>query len=476
MLAHAHPESSMTALTFRLTHPCVRCQRALPLRTLCDRTCCVACGHDTPLTEDAWREKLPRAAVAAILLGGRPSEGALSHQPPCCRACQRPVALAALADAVPSGGLRCACGEHISVRAADALTARLVPGAVFIVSEQGPPAAASPVLFACMGCGSAMSADGRRRVEDCGRCQAANYLPDDLWRALHPVEDAVSITVVSRLTAADRRALSLESPASARALAMTTSLDPALWPLLAAHPAPSVRAAVAGNPAAAVSLRLPLAADPDPTVRAAVVDCRAAHSRLLLDAEPSVRAALAASRHTPPDALSRLAEDPALIVRIAVAQAEGTPDAALCAMVALESDETVLLALLSRPVLPDALLTAMAVPSQTARIARHIAALPELPHAAATQLAGHFEDTVRQTLLDRDDLPVRALRTLAADAVPGLRQQARAHPDYVVARRQRRRVTLALSSALVLLSGMGGLLGAVLLASQFSDELLRLMP
>jgi len=466
----------MPALTFRLTHPCIRCQRALPLRTLCDRIRCVACGHDTPLTEDAWREKLPRAAVAAILLGGRPSEGALSHQPPCCRACQRPVALTALDDAVPSGGLRCACGAHISVRAADALTARLIPGATVIVSEQEPPAAASPVLFACMGCGSAMSTDGRRRVEDCGRCQAANYLPDDLWRALHPVEDAVAITVVSRLTAAEQRALSLESPASARALALTTSLDPALWPLLAAHPAPSVRAAVAGNSAAAVSLRLPLAADPDPTVRAAVADCRAAHSRLLLDADPSVRAALAASRHTSPDALSRLAEDPARVVRVAVAKAEGTPDAALCAMVALESDERVLLALLSRPVLPDALLTAMAAPSQTARIARHIAALPELPDAAAAQLAGHFEDTVRQTLLDRDDLPVRALRTLAGDAIPGLRKQARAHPDYVVARRQRRRVTLALSSALVLLSGMGGLLGAVLLASQFSDELLRLMP
>ena len=377
---------------------------------------------------------------------------------------------------MPSGGLRCACGAHISVRAADALTARLIPGATVIVSEQEPPAAASPVLFACMGCGSAMSADGRRRVEDCGRCQAANYLSDDLWRALHPVEGAVSITVVSRLTAAERLALSLETPASACALAMTTSLDPALWPILAAHPDSSVRAAVAGNPAAAVSLRLPLAADPDPIVRAAVVDCQAAHSRLLLDADPSVRAALAASRHTPPDALSRLAEDPSPLVRIAVAKAEGTPDDALCAMVALESDEVVLLALLSRPVLPDALLTAMAAPSQTARIARHIAALPELPDAAATQLAGHFEDTVRQTLLDRDDLPVRALRTLAADAIPDLRQQARAHPDYVVARRQRRRLTLALSSALVLISGMGGLLGAVLLASQFSDELLRLMP
>lgn len=475
-LAHAHPESSMIALTFRLTCPCVRCQRPLTVRALSDRTGCVTCGHDTPLTGEAWRDLLPRADVAALLLGRTSSAGSLSRQPPCCAACQRPVALADLPGAVPSGGLRCACGERVPVRAADDLTAHLIPGAAFIVSEQPPPAAASPVLFACMGCGSAMSADGRRRVEDCGRCRAANYLPDALWSALHPVADAVAITVVSRLTAAERLDLSLESPEAARALAETSSLDPSLWPILIAHADPGVRAAVAANPAAAVALRLPLAEDPDPTVRAALVGCAAARSRLLLDADPAVRAALASAPATPPDALARLAEDPDPTVRAAVAAAEATPDAALCAMVALESDEAVLLALLSRPVLPEALLAAMASPSQTARIARHIAALPELPDDAASQLAGHFEDTVRQTLLDRDTLPARALRTLAADATPELRQQARSHPDYVIARRQRRRLTLMLSSALVLVSGMGGLLGAALLASQYSDELLRLMP
>ncbi|MFT5686039.1 MAG: hypothetical protein ACI8RZ_006994 [Myxococcota bacterium] len=467
---------STTALTLRLTHPCARCARDLPIRALGTTASCVTCGVATPLSSATWDSLLPRAEVSAHLLEATAADGPISSQPPRCGDCQRPVDLALLPGAVPAGGLRCACGSRVPVRSADALTRHLVPGACYIVSERPPPGAASPVLFACMGCGSAMSADGRRRVEDCGRCRAANYLPDALWSALHPIEDAIEITVISLLSTAEHLTLSLEIPAAARNLAATSSLDPTLWPILAGHPDPSVRAAVAANPAAAVSLRLPLAEDPDPSVRIALTGCVAAHPRLLLDADPSVRAALAAAPSIAPDALARLAEDPDAAVRGAVAEAPATPDAALCAMVALESDEAVLLALLSRRALPDAALTAMATPGQTARIACRIAARPALPDPAACQLAGHFEDTVRQTLLDRDDLPARALRTLATDSTPRIRQDARAHPGYVVARRQRRRFTIMLSSALVLVSGMGGLFGALLLATQYSSELLRLMP
>jgi hypothetical protein len=465
----------MTALTLTLRHPCVRCHGDLPVRSLSRSVGCVICGHATPLSPDSWRDLVPRAAVAEQLLGDG-GDGPISSRLPRCADCARPVALSDLPGAVPVGGLRCACGQRIPVRAADALASDLVPGALYIVGERPPPAAASPILFACMGCGAAMSADGRRRVEDCGRCRAANYLPDALWSALHPVAEDAAITIVARLSPEARLALSLESPATARALAASGDLDPALLPVLIAAAAPSVRAALAGNPAVPDATRLRLAGDPEPSVRAALVGCAAARPRLLLDADPAVRAALAACPDTPPTALARLAGDPAPIVRVAVARAPGVPDAALCAMAALESEESVLLALLDRPVLPDGAITAMAGPGQSARIARLLAARACLPEPAAALLAGHFEDTVRQTLLTREDLPARALHTLAADASPAIRQEARARPDFVIARRSRRRLAILLSSALVLLSGAGGLLGAALLAARFSDDLLRLMP
>ena len=145
-------------------------------------------------------------------------------------------------------------------------------------------------------------------------------------------------------------------------------------------------------------------------------------------------------------------------------------------MIALESEESVLLTLLARDDLPLEALTAMATPQQSARIARRIVTKPALPDAAACQLAAHFEDTVRIALLARDDLPVHALSTLAADPIPEIRQDARAHPDFVIARRRRRRLTLMLSSALVLFGGAGGLLAATLIAVRFSDELLRMVP
>jgi hypothetical protein len=377
---------------------------------------------------------------------------------------------------VPGGGLRCTCGEWITVRAADARARALVPGALYIIGEKPATLASAPVLLACMSCGCAMSADGRQRVVSCGRCKSPNYLPDALWSTLHPVEEDAEITVVGRLLEQERLALSLESPAACCALAARSDLAPALWPTLAAHADAGVRAALAANPTVPLGLRAGLVEDPAPTVRAALAGCEAVHPRLLLDADASVRAALAAHPGTPPETLSWLAEDPATAVRLAVAAAADTPAAALCAMIALESDEAVLLTLLARSALPAEAITAMATPQQSARIARRLVSAPILPDAAACQLAGHFEDTVRIALLARDELPARALSTLATDPLPEIRQDARAHPDFVIARRRRRRLTLMLSSALVLFGGAGGLLAATLVAVRFSDELLRLVP
>ena len=474
-------QTTTTGIALRLSHPCGSCQRPVALRTLSNTAACTACGHHTALPDTTWRTLVDRATVATLLTGDpEHSEGPLSRRLPRCGDCQRPVALEGLPSAVVVGGLRCACGADTPVRAADALARSLISGASYTIGEKPPVATDNPILFACMGCGGALMADGQRRVEDCGRCKASNYLPDALWAALHPVSDTVEICVVTRLFEEERLSLSLESEPASRLLAMRSTLTEALCRALLIHDAPTVRATLATNPTVPSHTLARLAEDTEISVRSALAQSATlppdTRTLLLLDAAAAVRQALATNPTTPPLDLARLAGDPDSGVRQAVAQARQTPDEALVAMVALEPDERVLAALLSRAELPDAVLCALAQGELRPGLARRIAAWPTLPDPAAHHLASHYEDAVRLALLSRESLPEDALRTLVADARPEIRQQARAHPDYTAARKRRRRTTLMFSSAVLLVSGAGGLVGALLLAAQFSDELMRLVP
>ena len=38
----------------------------------------------------------------------------------------------------------------------------------------------------CMKCHATLPVDGTKRLVECSYCTARNYLPDDLWLALHP--------------------------------------------------------------------------------------------------------------------------------------------------------------------------------------------------------------------------------------------------------------------------------------------------
>lgn len=44
----------------------------------------------------------------------------------------------------------------------------------------------APVVMKCMSCGGTLSVDGSVRLVPCKFCSSSNYLPDDLWLALHP--------------------------------------------------------------------------------------------------------------------------------------------------------------------------------------------------------------------------------------------------------------------------------------------------
>ncbi len=59
-----------------------------------------------------------------------------------------------------------------------------------------PAASTRPVRFPCPSCDASLSVDGSSRTVECSYCHTSAYLPDDLWRRLHPVRTARRIQLL----------------------------------------------------------------------------------------------------------------------------------------------------------------------------------------------------------------------------------------------------------------------------------------
>lgn len=102
------------------------------------------------------------------------------------------------------------CGNVIDVRPGpDWLNEAFPPGTILIAAdmreggeEQVP--ASEPIAFTCPQCGGALIVDGTERVLPCGFCGIKVYLPDDLWRRMHPVKKKERWWVGFKLPGAER--------------------------------------------------------------------------------------------------------------------------------------------------------------------------------------------------------------------------------------------------------------------------------
>jgi DNA-directed RNA polymerase subunit RPC12/RpoP len=56
------------------------------------------------------------------------------------------------------------------------------------ITASPKPELEGPIVFVCPQCGGTLQVDGKDRVLKCQFCQSNIYLPDDLWRRLHPVK------------------------------------------------------------------------------------------------------------------------------------------------------------------------------------------------------------------------------------------------------------------------------------------------
>ncbi len=193
------------AVAVELRTTCPKCGNPVPVNALVADLHCPTCEHAFAFSADVWHQAF--SAFTPVALGetdGGPltlDNGAMlirAASPPRCRECDTdlPVTNALLAG--NSSQISCACGAGVSVRR---VPHDLVPGiesyfthligedaAQLGVVSGAAPDAAEPVIFPCPHCGGSLPVDGTERIVKCSYCSTNAYLPDDLWRRVHPVK------------------------------------------------------------------------------------------------------------------------------------------------------------------------------------------------------------------------------------------------------------------------------------------------
>lgn len=119
---------------------------------------------------------------------------------PRCEKCKEPFRDESIMDGSARDIFCASCGDPASTAPVPAWLAALVPTARQIVSihrgaaggvglsPELPPEATQPIAMACPSCGAGLTITHEHaRATPCTFCKVSVYLPDALWRRLHPV-------------------------------------------------------------------------------------------------------------------------------------------------------------------------------------------------------------------------------------------------------------------------------------------------
>lgn len=198
---------------YRMQMPCPDCGEAVVLDGPRLAATCAACHSLHELDATTWKNLLSfrQFAPEFALTEGRTRGSSLTSGElrilvrwgpgrPACAACSSVLAV----DSVPVGGegtLACGCGQSMPTFPVPAWLAQVAPSAVQVFGaaretsvervplELAASSAVRPVLFSCPQCGANLKVGhDASRILTCGFCDSDIYLPDPLWRSLHPVK------------------------------------------------------------------------------------------------------------------------------------------------------------------------------------------------------------------------------------------------------------------------------------------------
>jgi hypothetical protein len=226
---------------FTLRTDCNACGQPVPLNGPAEHAHCDSCQKELPLPNRLWSAVLEeldeahdRLADGSGKAGTRDVSGFSLHYSyrrtiPRCEKCQQPFATDRLAPGSARDFCCVHCGDGASTAPAPAWLRALVPTATQIYSVDrglaqaegaGPaPAVADaprPVVMACPQCGGSLKLTSEAaRLLPCQFCKTDVYLPDELWRRLHPARIAREWYV--RFDGKTRAQLDEEAKAKSRA-------------------------------------------------------------------------------------------------------------------------------------------------------------------------------------------------------------------------------------------------------------------
>lgn len=203
----------MIGVSIKVSITCPDCESSVPLNALIPSIECPSCGAVLDLSMDVWKTVLDDAIEEAPFTEeGTGSSTSVfgNYKYSMVRGRLRPRYQgtkeeieedAILAGLKMSYVTHPETGEKTSVRELPPMYSSEFAGVVALIGEESSlipgenegiaievADSSQPVAFECPQCGGNLVVSGERRLETCKYCETRVYLPDDLWRILHPIK------------------------------------------------------------------------------------------------------------------------------------------------------------------------------------------------------------------------------------------------------------------------------------------------
>jgi len=196
---------------FTVRTECNHCGNPLPLHGPVLSTLCPKCLQEAQVPASAWRVILEafdeehgslapgQGAVSSALVDGLSIRHEHKKHLPACEKCAAPFSVEQLPVGTSMDFSCTQCGDPANTQPVPAWLQALVPSARQFYSTDPATRAGNglsldaeraikPVAMACPSCGGSLAATTEsERIMVCRFCQTDVYLPDEVWRRLHPV-------------------------------------------------------------------------------------------------------------------------------------------------------------------------------------------------------------------------------------------------------------------------------------------------
>ncbi|RKZ07291.1 hypothetical protein DRQ25_11910 [Candidatus Fermentibacteria bacterium] len=195
---------------FEIRTTCGSCGSPLPINGPYTRYSCTSCFEDVTVPQDRIADFLNdfeeeyegftegQGSGGTIMCGSGTYKYSQWRLSPRCSSCKTPLAIP---EVQGKSILKCSkCAAEYHVFPAPDWLLKKVPSARFFITQQPPPGendvsglkidenSSKPVVMSCPQCAGALSVSARsERIMECSYCNSEVYVPDAIWKRLHPV-------------------------------------------------------------------------------------------------------------------------------------------------------------------------------------------------------------------------------------------------------------------------------------------------